>query len=104
MLSTWSMKSLAACWAAASRLGDTSLADIDDDTSNSSMIRPSLPMRSVTVSTGRAMATTPAASPSTWSVATTWRCHDGRCGTMRSSSSTWVNRMVVARRQRSTPT
>ena len=54
---------LAACWAAASRLGDTSVANIDSDTSNSRRIRPSLPMRSVVRSTGRAMATTPSGQP-----------------------------------------
>ncbi len=74
------MKVSAACCAATTRLGVTSVADIDDDTSNTSMIRPSLPMRSVVLLTGRAVATTPAASPSTCSDATTWRCHDGRCG------------------------
>ena len=40
----------------------TSVASIDSDTSNSSMIRPSAAVRSVVVVTGRAMATTPAAS------------------------------------------
>ncbi len=39
---TWSMKSVAACWAAANRVGETSSAAIEFDTSNSTTMRPSL--------------------------------------------------------------
>ena len=60
---TWAMKSVAACWAAANRVGGTSSAAIEFDTSNSTTMRPSLSVRSSVVVIGRAIATTPAASP-----------------------------------------
>ncbi len=68
---TWATKSVAARWAAAKRLGGTSVASIDNDTSKATMIRPSLTTRSVVVVIGRAIATTPAERPSSWRQATT---------------------------------
>ena len=101
---TCSTKSRAACLAASRRSGSTSVAIIDSDTSNSTTIRPSLSVRSVEVVIGRAMATTPAARPASCSTATTWRRQPGRDGATWSSRSTWVNRTVARRRQRSTRT
>ncbi len=68
---TWSTKSVAACCAAASRLGATSVASIDSDVSRARTIRPSLTTRSVVVEIGLATATTPAERPSNCSPATT---------------------------------
>ena len=99
---TWSTKSVAACWAAASRFGATSVASIDSDTSRARMIRPSLTVRSVVVVIGLAMAITPADRPSNCRPATTWRRHCGRRGTISSSRSTVVKRKAAARRQRNT--
>ena len=98
--STWSTKSRAAVLAASRRVGSTSVAIIDSDTSNSTRMRPSLSVRSLDVETGRAMAMTPAARPSSWMPATTWRRQPGRDGATRSSRSTWVKRTWARRRQR----
>ena len=95
--STWSTNSRAASLAASSRVGATSVAIIDSDTSNSSMMRPSLSVRSVVADTGRAMATTPAVRPSSMRAAMTWRRQPGRDGATRSSRSTWVKRTVARR-------
>ena len=70
---------VAASWAATNRVGSTSSASIDSDTSNNTRMRPSLVVRSVSRSTGRAMAITAAVSPSSWTPATTWRRQRGRC-------------------------
>ena len=101
---TWSTNSRAASLAASRRLGSTSVAIIDSDTSNSTTMRPSLSVRSVDRSIGRAIATTPAAKPASCSPATTCRRQPGRCGATRSSSSTDVNRSIVRRRQCRTAT
>jgi hypothetical protein len=67
----WATKSVAAARAASTREGSTSVAIIDSDTSNSSRMRPSLSVRSVVAVTGRAIATTPAARPSSMRAAIT---------------------------------
>ncbi len=102
--STWPTNELAATFAASRRVGSTSVASIDSDTSNSTRMRPSLSVRSVETEIGRAMATTPAASPASCRTATTWRRQRGRDGATWSSSSTWVNRMVARLRHTSTKT
>ena len=58
---------VAASLAASSRVGSTSVASIDSDTSNSTRIRPSLACARSSSMIGRAMATTPAARPSSCS-------------------------------------
>ena len=100
--STSSTKLRAASWAASKRRGATSSAIIDNDTSNSTRIRPWVVVFDVVRSTGRATATTAKASPSSCRPATTCRRHRGRFGATLSSSSTCVNRIVAAVRQRNT--
>ena len=90
---SWSANCLAASWAAASRLGETSVARMDWDTSMTSITTARLRgMRTSWV--GPAIATVNSSSDNTSRIAGRCRQRDGRLGATLSSSSMFANRSI----------
>ncbi len=97
---SWSANDFAAACAAASRVGETSLAFIDSDTSITSMTVARL-RGTFAIACGPASATVSTASAAIIAIAGTWRSRPGRFGATVSSNARFVNRTTSRRRRRS---
>lgn len=96
-----STKASAARWAASKRVGSTSVASMDADTSNATTI-VARSRGTCTSVVGRAKPTTSRASVPQKAAAGTWRRQPGRRGATLSSSSRLVNRTAYRPRLRCT--
>jgi len=100
---SWSANDFAAACAAASRVGSTSVACMDSETSITSTTVARL--RGTRASAvGPARATVSSINAVISAIAGRCRSRPGRRGAMRSSSSRLVNAMVSRRRRRSSTT
>jgi hypothetical protein len=100
---SWSANCLAAACAAASRVGATSVAFIDSDTSITSITVARL-RGTFAMACGPASATVSTASAAISAIAGRCRHRPGRFGATDSSSSRLVNRTTSRRRRRSSHT
>ena len=97
---SWSANWVAAAWAAASRLGSTSVACMDSDTSMTSTTVARL-RGTLASAIGPARATVSTANAAISAAAGRCRYQPGRFGAIFSSRSRWVNATVSRRRRRS---